>query len=565
MGVAPQRNAVSKPSGTVRGVVEVFNGATVTNIYQSNVNDGFVRAKYVNGNSNVMSSWYQHGGDVALIGDDLATARAGVNTSTHYFPGVGACYYYSLEGGTYSHCDARDVRMSSTADTYGIFAQSGGTNTMQRNAGMVLGAGDGRVIYCLTGGLLKGLYSTFPTCKENWEREYPAGGCHAYITLDGPTAVADLPVYNNESSVRLCSQVDSLSEVNVRNGARLGVNSILKTVSANLTSKGVSGRITNSVVRVNFDGGTLDLNTDYSSGSNNIIFTNFIAGVDHVRIYEGGLTVDTSKSSGRDRYVGAAFETPTGNGVSEIPLTAEMDSLPAWEHTGAPWVEIVDPSGVGTGATAVAVFDTTLGKVTSVKVMNRGNDYPSDGVYAKVSLGGSPNVYELPCTVTPNVSGGLTKKGAGTLVLDWVCTYTGKTVLAGGALKLGVDGAIRAESRFMPMGGTLDMNGMTLSDGSGSVTNWGLDVALARVNGVGQYAGFTFPTGSTLVVENADKLPAEGVDEGLRKVVLMDVLGELVNPPTPTFVRPVTKGWSVRWIGNKLKAVRDRGTMLIIR
>ena len=557
IGIVPCRNAVSSASNA-RGIVEVFDGAVVTNIYPSNVSSGFVRGKSINLSTADMSSYYQHGGEVSLVGDDI------IGSQTHYFPGSNNRFYYSLEGGNYTHAGCNDVRFASSdgSASYGVFAQSGGTNTVRRNGLFHMYTRSSQALYYQTGGLFLADYAQVNIGKVNWESASDVCGGRGYMTFDGPDALATLNHWSNNTSFSLCERNNSLAEINVNNGATLDMNGMTKAVRGRTSTTISSADYVGTRVRVNLNGGRIRLGTTHDSDT---IFRNFTAGTDHVRIYAGGATINTQPTNWRTWSVGAALEAPAGNGVESIELSDEMKALAAWEYTGAPWVEIVDPSGVGTGATAVAVFDTTLGKVTGIRIMNRGENYPAAGVVANVFGGGYPNAFTLPCTVTPNVSGGLTKEGSGTLLLDAVNTYTGPTTLAGGTIKFGVDGAIRAESRFILAGGTLDMDGKTLSDGATAVTDWGVDVAFAKKNGVGAYTNLEFPAGSTLTVLGADTLPAEGEDDELKRVNILKVSGSLVNCPELTFDRPVTKGWHVRWVGQTLRAARDIGGMLIIR
>ena len=73
-----------------------------------------------------------------------------------------------------------------------------------------------------------------------------------------------------------------------------------------------------------------------------------------------------------------------------------------------------------------------------------------------------------------NASGGLTKLGAGTLTLGGACTYSGGTTVSGGTLKLGVADALLPGSAVTLDGGSLDLNGLTVSNtvfGAGQVAN----------------------------------------------------------------------------------------------
>ena len=176
-------------------------------------------------------------------------------------------------------------------------------------------------------------------------------------------------------------------------------------------------------------------------------------------VFGGGATIDCGSA---DWMLGAALDAPRGNGVEGIALPADIANAEAWEFTAASTIEIIDPTGVGTGATAVAVFDTVNGKVTGIRITNRGNNYTS--AQATISRGGQANKWTVDASVSPNQSGGLTKKGAGMLTVDSVCTYTGSTCVAEGTLKLGVDRAVDASSCIVLSGGTLDVDFKSFSE-----------------------------------------------------------------------------------------------------
>ncbi|MBQ5795872.1 MAG: hypothetical protein IIW14_07775, partial [Kiritimatiellae bacterium] len=217
--------------------------------------------------------------------------------------------------------------------------------------------------------------------------------------------------------------------------------------------------------------------------------------------------------------LGAPLEAPEGNGVESIALPEDIANAVAWEFTAAPTVEIVDPTGVGTGATAVAIFDTVEGKVTGIKVLNRGSNYAS--AQATISRGGQANKWTVDASVSPNISGGFEKRGEGTLTVDQVCTYSGLTKVSGGTLKLDVNGAINASSGIVLAGGTLDVANdaafnVRVVGGAGTVVGAeelnmaatsAFDAAQMLDREVMTFAGIVkFSAGATLDISNLDAL-----------------------------------------------------------
>lgn len=152
----------------------------------------------------------------------------------------------------------------------------------------------------------------------------------------------------------------------------------------------------------------------------------FLQGLDSAYIYGGGAIFNTA---GYDITVAQTFSAPSGQGVASVPVT----------DGGAGYVAppIVEISGDGTGATAVAEIDPVLGKVTNIVVTSAGHDY----TYAAAILHSGGSTLVTPATAgTPVLgavtSGGLVKNGQGTLTLAGANSYTGATVVNAGGLVL---------------------------------------------------------------------------------------------------------------------------------
>ena len=285
-------------------------------------------------------------------------------------------------------------------------------------------------------------------------------------------------------------------------------------------------------------------------------------------VYSGGATIDTA---GRNLKVGAPLEAPEGNGVESIPLPNEIASLKAWEYIAAPAVKITDPTGVGTGATAVAIYNTTTGKVTGFRVLNRGNNYTS--AQATISKGGYTNTFTVACVVTANGSGSFTKKGTGKLVLDCANTYTGATVVAGGTLVSSNAAALTSTRALRLEGGTLDLTTQNISDltaveqvvlaggtvinDAGSVTlpenKCALDLVAAKEGRATTVtSGMTLP--STLALLNGDQ--AVKADRSYTLLTLPE--GYAGQIPTVT---GVPAPWMLSVSGRKLRLVYPRFTI----
>jgi autotransporter-associated beta strand protein len=207
---------------------------------------------------------------------------------------------------------------------------------------------------------------------------------------------------------------------------------------------------------LNLHGGTLKPATNQANFiRTSLTGTNAAQAAPQAIVYSEGAVIDTD---GHSITIRQPLRAPAGNGVpaTTIPVsTANQGS----GYTTTPIVYVTtnaaaEPSsGCANGATALAnMVDDGTGhgtfKLASITITNPGQNFTATPV---LSLrGGSPtaaaDLSSITLATTPNVSGGLTKKGAGTLTLSAASTYTGPTVINGGTLALGVGGSIDASS-----------------------------------------------------------------------------------------------------------------------
>jgi len=250
--------------------------------------------------------------------------------------------------------------------------------------------------------------------------------------------------------IKASTSASTLSALNILSGGTVQATRIKATRSEGLAL-------------VNFNGGTLKANvaTDYRTGYQ-LLGNGY---VDRATIYEGGAIVD---SDGKNPSITLALQTPTGNGVTAIPVTT-----PGTGYIGRPIISIV--GGGGMGATALAAFDPDSGLVTAVTITSPGYNYTSAPTVAFIGGGGTPPILGT-VAIGPVASGGLTKVGLGTLTLSGANTYSGATVISNGTLQLGAANALPTNSPIVIAGGTLDLNGYTLTNASvnligGSIIN----------------------------------------------------------------------------------------------
>lgn len=203
----------------------------------------------------------------------------------------------------------------------------------------------------------------------------------------------------------------------------------------------------------NFHGGTLKPAASQANFiRTSITGSNAALAAPQAMVYSEGAVIDTA---GKDITIQQPLRAPAGDGVSTTTLALSGASQGSG-YAATPIIYVttnatLDPSvGCVNGATAVAnMVDDGTGngtyKIASITVTNPGQNFTSTPVLAV--QGGSPvtpaDLSSSTLTISPNVSGGLTKNGSGTLTLSGVSTYTGDTTVANGSLVLAATGGLK--------------------------------------------------------------------------------------------------------------------------
>jgi autotransporter-associated beta strand protein len=366
-----------------------------------------------NRNVDQFSSSITVGGNATSAGSIQLSATGAFNVAQQFALGTGTGGYaaYTQNGGTATIGSFMVVGFNNDRSVANI---RDGSLTLGANLITIGAGGTGSVgVMNLTGGTVTSTATTgyAPTI----------GGVFVGENGTGVLNVSGGSLNLSGWGLRIAANTGSVGTVNLLGG----------TVTTTAASQGPGAG------ELNFNGGTLK-----ASAAN----ATFLEGLTNTYIYGGGAKID---DGGYEITVAQPLLAPTGNGVSAIGLTVSGGGL-----IDTPIVQI---TGDGTGASAVANIDAG-GNLTGITMTNPGIGYSyasftllGGGVGNTGAIGGTP-------TIVANVSGGLTKKGTGTLTLTGELSYTGDTAVNAGTLTIAGTGILNTPSAKVTVfdGGTLN-------------------------------------------------------------------------------------------------------------
>lgn len=379
-------------------------------------------------------------------GELLVRGGAFVSTGDSYVSGsTNSTAAVKVESGTFE-MPANSLYLARHARSCGaVFRQTGGAVTIgsEGEDGGNLNFGSGTATVHVVGGTFRAYgRTTMPISLKSVDD--PDRGGRAILTVDGGSVSLDGGIF-------LCDRCDAEAVVDL-NGGELRTTQISRKLETSNTKVPVTG----AYASVNFNGGCLKAAVDGE------LFGTGETAPDAVHVRTGGAAFDTD---GHDATVSVPLAAmPVEGGIVSLAITNVNKEKAVVARTltsyhSCPTILIV---GDGHGATAIADYDYDTKKVTGVTVTNPGWGYTAAGTKAYVFLQGSKNpdsttkAIELAVTVGDNAaSGGLVKRGAGTLTLGAANTYAGSTVVEGGTLKFGVAGALPEGSAIVSRGGAV--------------------------------------------------------------------------------------------------------------
>jgi autotransporter-associated beta strand protein len=430
-------------SNNIAGVLAVSQGtlnASGTNILAAvptagnvaglngvlNVSGGSFRANNNGGqyaSSLTVGSLAGAAGDLQLSGGILSIAQQlGLGT------GVGGYAGFNMSGGTLA-CGSYIV-VGFALDT-AVYNQSSGAVTLSSNL-MTIAAGTSTSVGVanISGGTFA---SVFPASSGIMVGERGEGT----LNVSGSAVIT---VTNNAglNFGPTASQTGWRGRINLNGG----------TVIANKVSKGVG----TGTATLSLNGGTIQASAPNPT---------FLQGIDNATVYTNGVTID---DGGFAITIAQPLLAPTNYCVASIAVTPSTSS----GYIDTPVVEILGGSGTNAQATATV----SGGVVTGIIVTCPGSGYLNNdpGVYVTFTGGGASPTPPTVGTITfvANASGGLTKKGSGTLTLTGANTFNGPITNNAGTLSLKT---ASTNSAAVVNGGTLAVTTASIFTGNITISN----------------------------------------------------------------------------------------------
>jgi fibronectin-binding autotransporter adhesin len=256
-----------------------------------------------------------------------------------------------------------------------------------------------------------------------------------------------------------------------------------------VTSGGSNGS-TNTIAITGQATGFINAGLFYDGGAANASYAYYDAG-GFVRGINYGSDTGSIWSTGGSTIA----SNDTGNASSTINSSSNVETTGAITGQGSVQIGSLQISGSNNftqsgGTLTVGGILKSGGNAATISGGNLTTGGSSDLVLRADQSGDSLTVSD---TITSSTTGGVTKSGAGTVILTQSNAYTGTTTVDAGTLRMGNSSALGSTSNGVAVnGGTLDLNGNSLTagglNGAGG-TILGDGTVTLTLNGGGTYAG----------------------------------------------------------------------------
>lgn len=285
----------------------------------------------------------------------------------------------------------------------GLLLQSGGKVAFTAGPAKLGRSGAKALGSCYVSG---GTFDVGSSSIQFLNNSNPAAGSEAHLTVDGDGAL----VRTKEVNVMARSGSGASEFVNLNNGGVIEAEKIRRNYGDDATA-----------FYVNFDGGV------FRARANGDVFQAASFRPTRVTVHGGGAVIDTQ---GYAVTWSAPLLCPGGGGIASIALPADIANVPSI----GPGAVRISSSGGGTGASAVMDYDMAARQPTRIIVTSPGCGYDAGTTTVTVE-DSSLNTYSATFSVAENVTtGGLVKRGSGTLTLSAANTYGGATRVEGGTV-----------------------------------------------------------------------------------------------------------------------------------
>ncbi len=393
------------------------------------------------GGGNAEGAVYQTGGTFLNTGGAGNDGRAGIN-------GHG---YYEISGGSLTNKGYTQFGVN--LNNSGILRQTGGavvfnsgstpaTGVIADYYGGTLAVRAGLGLFHLSGGTFTTGTSKFSLGEYDSANNYNDGT--GILTLEGTADAA-------AGTIELANRNGTATSFVNLNGGNLATRYLIK---------GGNNNSANSRAFVNFNGGNLRVT---ESGSAIRTAANNSAAV--LTVGNGGASIEVG--SAISVSLDLPLDPPAGQGLANIGVNSRGAA-----YIAPPLVNIT--GGGGFGATAVATIDRVTGQLSDIRVTSSGSGYTSVPTVTLVG-GGSTNaatVRDVAIGLIPS-SGGLTKRGSGTLILTTNNTFRGAITVSGGLLSARAPASIPQGADLVLDGGILDLGGRVLTNASVTLSSGG--------------------------------------------------------------------------------------------